>query len=215
MKEKEGRLVARLIVWFFALVIVIITMSCSEDPCTETAGIQYIEADRSVSTDAYIIHEDTCIDGDIWFENLTPMVVRAGVTLTVMGEIEIGTITMHEGSVVRSSGFIKVIGDVYMTGYATIENDFGWLVTGKVEDVSGTNAGGEIIWCNKNQVSDGISESITITEDCENLVECHSLSDGGLGIHDSGKTKEIPCGFDYANQKVKYDCGRPYIYIEL
>lgn len=88
-------------------------------------------------------------------------------------------------------------GDTTFNGGLNL-NGFTATVTGSVQVNGHLNGPGELIYCEVLNVTGHIQNSPTLTDDCA------TLSDGGVGLS-FGDIVEVPCDYDFANQKVKTD----------
>lgn len=202
--------------WYIPFTASIITLvlaslllfSCEEDECVEEAQIQYLSSKTS-HDESLTVSEDMCIEGDLILDFLT---INGDYTLYVDGDILASlTVRFNGNGSIKSTGSIIFSGSVFFLGGGNIETDEGLVITLHARDQN--NLGGTIKYCNFASIGT-LDPGITLTQDCENAVECQTLSDDGVGISE-GDSIDLPCDFDYENQVVKTDRqGRQYIYIK-
>lgn len=183
-------------------------VSCTKDDCTEEAQIEYLDT-KNADEESLIVSEDMCIEGDLTLDFLT---INGDYTLYVDGDIQTSlTVRFNGNGSIKATGSIIFNGNVFFLGGGNLEADKGLVISGHARDQN--NLGGTITYCNFASIHT-LDPGIDLIEDCENAVECPTLSDGGIGII-KGDTISLPCGFDYVNQKVKTDKqGRQYIYVK-
>lgn len=186
-----------------------ITFSCKKDECTEEAQIQYLSTKST--KDLIIINQDTCIDGDYHVEG--PLRINGDYTLTVLGDLTTeGSLIFVGNGKVKATSSIQISGDAFFLGGGYVEADMALVISGHARDQN--NIGGIIKYCTFESINK-LDPGILLIEDCDDAVECETLSIGGVGIS-NGDLIELPCGFDYENQEVKTNSsGNQYIYIKI
>jgi cytoskeletal protein CcmA (bactofilin family) len=194
------------------LLAVFLTFSCEKDPCTEEAKIVYLNKSQE---DTIIINEDTCFDTDMAFDGIVR--INGDFTLTVLGDavFESSVFFVGNGNV-KASGSIIMGSNAIFLGGGNIEADKGLVISGHALDQRSeetANLGGEIKYCNFYSIHT-LDSSLTVILDCEEDVECETLSIGGVDVTE-GSAIHLPCDFDYENQTVKTNReGRQYIYVK-
>jgi len=193
----------------FLLLTALIVFGCSEDNCTEEAQIEYLTS-KTTDEESLIVSEDMCIEGDLLLDFLT---INGDYNLYVDGDIVVSLTTKFTGNgYIKATGSIILSGNAFFLGGGNIETDMGLVITLHARDQN--NLGGTIKYCNFASIGT-LDSGITLTQDCENAVECETLSIGGVGVI-NGEMVEVPCGFDYNNQKVKTTPdGSQYLYIKI
>ena len=193
----------------FLLLTALIVFSCSEYNCTEEAQIEYLTS-KTTDEESLIVSEDMCIEGDLLLDLLT---INGDYNLYVDGDIQTAlTVRFNGNGSIKATGSIIFGGNVFFLGGGNIEADMGLVITGHARDQN--NLGGTIKYCNFASIGT-LDPGITLIQDCENAVECETLSIVGVGVID-GEMVEVPCGFDYNNQKVKTTPdGSQYLYIKI
>lgn len=194
------------------LVVALLAFSCEKDACTEEAKRVYLG--KSVEN-TIIISEDTCFDADMTFDGIVR--INGDFTLTVLGDVVFESSVFFVGNGnVKASGSIIMGSNAIFLGGGNIEADKGLVISGHALDQrseEAVNLGGEIKYCNFYSIHT-LDPSLTLTLDCEEAVECETLSIGGVEAAE-GDVIRLPCGFDYENQTVKTNTdGRQYIYVK-
>lgn len=187
------------------LITVTIFTSCSKEQCTETVAVQYLST--KTTNETLVLFEDTCIEGDLTF-----FAVRLnGYTLThTNGDLNIQNWLRVEGGTLKSEGNIYIGSNLYF--YDTdglIDSDKSIFVA---QHTLGTS--GAVNYCNIF-ISPQLDEDISAIKDCTPIeVDCNTLNDNGVTVK-NGDLVNVPCDYDYENQKVKIDnSGNQFIYIK-
>jgi len=174
------------------LLIITLIFSCTDD-CTSKFNV-YQKIESRTTDDTIIINEDTCIDGDVNFDGIVR--VNGDYILTILGDavFESSLHFVGNGSV-NSSGTIIISNNTFFLGGGNIKADKGLVISGHAVDQrsdENSDIGGQVKYCNFYSI--GIKDAgIVVTQDCDNITNCETLSTPSISGYRYLGTRELSC----------------------
>jgi hypothetical protein len=204
------------------LILLAFTMLSCGDDCVEQAQIQYIgqstkiDSTNTKDVQIVIITQDTCYSESTTIPD--SFRILDGVTVTVNGDFTTqGSLQLVKNAKLNVTGSIPFTSTVFFiggSGTGVIDVD-GSIFVGSDTNANAGSSG--IVYYGATMVNQAKTGNVTLIQDATPLEnpECTTLTDGGLNSSLGGFI-DVPCGYDFVNQKVKTDeNGNTYIYIEL
>jgi hypothetical protein len=170
------------------LLIGVFASSCSED-CKKEYNVYKKIPSRDAKT--LIISEDTCIDGDVNFDEIVR--INGNTTLTILGDVvfESTVIFTGEGTIKTEGSFIAS-GNVFFIGQGNIVSGAGLVITQHAVDQNDYDIAGYLTYCNFISVGT-FDDGLMAIQDCNVEIECETLSVTDISGYQYLGTQTLDC----------------------
>jgi hypothetical protein len=168
------------------ILVILLLTKCSTD-CLETYNV-FEKIETRSEEELLLINEDTCIAQDT---EQSTVRINGSSKLTVLGDLTItSSLILVSGGTLNVDGILELSGNAFFLGQPATINARGIIINGHVVDQG--DLGGLITYCTFASIQE-LDPGILLVEDCEQVIQCETLSTPSLFGYRYLGTRELSC----------------------